>query len=487
MINKKQRNNAFTLVELIVTVTILAILLVIVFIYTTWYIENSRDWVRLNDLWTIEEALKINYINAWKYPLPTDFTEVTYSGWLLWRQWFFGENTHVNLWSISKLPVDPLFSNRYDYSTISNSAKYQLSSIFESDKLFTNKLITSESYALNSLDTLTYVTWDYWLYDTFSKNNNNCFLITTPSLFISNVSFTWNIDISQNYNYVLNDWNNISKTYISKLKINTSFDDFQPNQVYDKCSIDTIDDFNLYISKLSLDYQQLNWIKEFDKIIYDYNELWFRQWAISNLILNWVEVSQTVVNSINNPTAWNIFRDTFLWADNTQLVSSHTPDTYWNWTSLWSIVWTSYTIEWNKLQKNDNLNWVIVPVPILPITSRDKTILFDINDFGWWSIIIYTNYTDDNNFYWLELNNSWYSLVHKVWWVQTLPYPISQNYSIPTNSQIELSISWNNIKLKINNIEFVNILDSNAIFEWSPAINITNQNAKIDNFTLIYR
>ncbi|MDD2871022.1 MAG: type II secretion system protein [Candidatus Gracilibacteria bacterium] len=487
MINKKQRNNAFTLVELIVTVTILAILLVIVFIYTTGYIENSRDGVRLNDLGTIEEALKINYINAGKYPLPTDFTEVTYSGGLLWRQGFFGENTHVNLGSISKLPVDPLFSNRYDYSTISNSAKYQLSSIFESDKLFTYKLITSESYALNSLDTLTYVTGDYGLYDTFSKNNNNCFLITTPSLFISNESFTGDIDISQNYNYVLNDGNNISKTYISKLKINTSFDDFQPNQVYDKCSIDTIDDFNLYISKLSLAYQQLNGIKEFDKIIYDYNELGFRQGAISNLILNGVEVSQTVVNSINNPTAGNIFRDTFLGADNTQLVSSHTPDTYGNWTSLGSIVGTSYTIEGNKLQKNDNLNGVIIPVPILPITSRDKTILFDINDFGGGSIIIYTNYTDDNNYYGIEISNSGYTLVHKVGGVQTSPYPLNVNDTISTNSQIELSISGNNVKLKINNIEKENIIDATAIFEGSPAINMTNQNAKIDNFTLIYR
>ena len=53
--NKK----AFTLVELIVIITILAILWTIAFLSFQWYTKSARDSVRISDLKNIEKALSL--------------------------------------------------------------------------------------------------------------------------------------------------------------------------------------------------------------------------------------------------------------------------------------------------------------------------------------------------------------------------------------------------------------------------------------------
>ena len=51
-------NKGFTLVELIVVITILAILWTIAFISFAWYSKNSRDSVRIADMNNIEKIFE---------------------------------------------------------------------------------------------------------------------------------------------------------------------------------------------------------------------------------------------------------------------------------------------------------------------------------------------------------------------------------------------------------------------------------------------
>ena len=103
------------------------------------------------------------------------------------------------------------------------------------------------------------------------------------------------------------------------------------------------------------------------------------------------------------------------------------------------------------------------------------------------SINIFSHYTDSNNFYWVELNAAWYTILHPVWWVQTWPYPLIVADPIALNSQIEFTISWDNIKLSINWIQKENNTDWSAIFNGLPALEIDSIWWKIDDFNLIYK
>jgi prepilin-type N-terminal cleavage/methylation domain-containing protein len=64
---KKQNNSLwFTLVELIVVITILAILWTIAFISLQWYSAQARDSKRLSDIQNIKSSLELFSINTWK-------------------------------------------------------------------------------------------------------------------------------------------------------------------------------------------------------------------------------------------------------------------------------------------------------------------------------------------------------------------------------------------------------------------------------------
>ena len=68
-----QKTKAFTLVELIVVITILAILWTIAFISLQWYSERSRDSVRVTDMKTMKNSLELLYQDTNKYPMSKFF------------------------------------------------------------------------------------------------------------------------------------------------------------------------------------------------------------------------------------------------------------------------------------------------------------------------------------------------------------------------------------------------------------------------------
>ncbi len=134
----------FTLVELIVVITILVILWTIAFTSLSGYSGSARDSSRISDMANISKGLDIAYAKTSSYPMPDGYFTVTYSGWAVWYQWEVGTtvmNILTSAWAkLSKQPLDPLVTTaKYTYSKVAYAKdSYQLKANWEGDKIAYN-------------------------------------------------------------------------------------------------------------------------------------------------------------------------------------------------------------------------------------------------------------------------------------------------------------------------------------------------------------
>jgi prepilin-type N-terminal cleavage/methylation domain-containing protein len=117
----------FTLVELIVVITILAILWTIAFLSFQWYNRSARDSVRTSDIKNIEKWLWVMIVKSWIIPTPDDNKISITSSWvLIWYQWYAWKQVQNAIWMSTNWWKDPIDWNYYTYSTNANKTKYQL-------------------------------------------------------------------------------------------------------------------------------------------------------------------------------------------------------------------------------------------------------------------------------------------------------------------------------------------------------------------------
>ena len=155
--NKQKK--AFTLVELIVVITILAILWTIAFISLQWYSKDTRNSVRLSDLLNIDKTLWIKLVTAWKVPVPDNKIDITASGTIFIYQWNAWERVLDSLW-VSNWWKDPKDETYYTYATNVSLNKYQIIWFMEWDAIASNSLIDN-SYAVTDLTDRSIITkWD---------------------------------------------------------------------------------------------------------------------------------------------------------------------------------------------------------------------------------------------------------------------------------------------------------------------------------------
>ena len=105
------KNKAFTLVELIIVVTIIAILATIAFLTLGQYPGEARDVKRLTDKSNIEKALEIYRAQKWEYPTFQEEDWQKIFGTWAWEK--------VNS-SLATLPRDPLTNKLYKIEIESN-------------------------------------------------------------------------------------------------------------------------------------------------------------------------------------------------------------------------------------------------------------------------------------------------------------------------------------------------------------------------------
>lgn len=136
---------AFTLVELIIVISILAILWTIAFFAMQWYSRDTRNSVRLADLSKINKTLGMKISEIWKVLIPDEFVNISASWTNIIYQWIAWEKVLPALW-MSNWWKDPKNNKYYSYSTNTTLTKYQLIWFLEWDPIanMTNKIYAAE-------------------------------------------------------------------------------------------------------------------------------------------------------------------------------------------------------------------------------------------------------------------------------------------------------------------------------------------------------
>ena len=209
--NKK----AFTLVELIVVITILAILWTIAFISLQWYSKQARDSKRISDINNIKKSLELFSLNTWYYPEPDGAWTMHYSWELLFTQWTIWDTVTTNLSiNLNEKPLDPLFDIEYIYSRTASKKEYEVMSIREWELASTNLL--NNSFAANK-----YTPKIEWTYnEVFVKTPS--FIVPLPSIITSEDLSLWlTLDWTNIDSLVINDWENFPDLGIPNIEVNT--------------------------------------------------------------------------------------------------------------------------------------------------------------------------------------------------------------------------------------------------------------------------
>jgi len=126
------KKSAFTLIELVIGITIISILGTLATLYFFNSFENSRDSARVTDIENIIKNLEIFRVEKWIYPIPDNATDISYSGAVAWTQGTFGANASKNLGVFgSNYPQDPFYETDYAYSTTNNGREFQIAALLE--------------------------------------------------------------------------------------------------------------------------------------------------------------------------------------------------------------------------------------------------------------------------------------------------------------------------------------------------------------------
>ena len=199
---------AFTLVELIVVITILAILWTIAFISLQWYSKDARDSIRISDVSNMKTSLELFHLNSWKYPLPDDNQIADYWTEILWYQWDFWTSVISSLSrSISEVPTDPLTDKKYVFSVANNKNEFEILSLLEWDSVVLNNI--SQTNAA-SLEVTPKIDWTY--NRVFIKTAS--YIVPVPSIINTEVwATTMTLDSSNISSQVINWWENIPEQW----------------------------------------------------------------------------------------------------------------------------------------------------------------------------------------------------------------------------------------------------------------------------------
>jgi len=226
---KQYRNTWFTLVELLVVITILTILATIAFVYIESSIAEARDAWRNSDINEIVNVLELYSTEKWFFPEPSDRVDITYS-WsaVAWSQWTFGPS----VWKIvkafwSEVPVDPLNKNPYTYSITAKANEFQIWAIketFEEEEglweIALNSLIPEAEAA--SIQTA-FVRGDYNWFMVKANLSGTDYYIATPSIIATDISDSDVVSIITNQNLVYDEFFNLPHSYSDYMAVDGGF------------------------------------------------------------------------------------------------------------------------------------------------------------------------------------------------------------------------------------------------------------------------
>lgn len=131
----------FTLVELVITITIMVILWSIGLLSYNAHLSSVRDSSRLAQIESLYNWLKIYSTKNSMVPEPENKIDVVYSWSIIWYEWYAWTNTMAQIWYKRwwKDPKDKVF---FSYYTNQNRKYFQIMTFLEEEKnlnVFVNK------------------------------------------------------------------------------------------------------------------------------------------------------------------------------------------------------------------------------------------------------------------------------------------------------------------------------------------------------------
>ncbi|MDD2871895.1 MAG: FISUMP domain-containing protein [Candidatus Gracilibacteria bacterium] len=236
----KQKIHGFTLVELIVVITILAILGTIAFISLQGYSTSARDSTRITDLGAMKTSLELFQLDNGKYPIATNGIDITYSGSIVWNQGTFGETVYANTDKLDKIPLDPITDKQYTYSTTSKRNEFQLAGIIEGgDIAYYGPPLTppyqggelAQKVNAGTTEATAYITGNYNGQMTKSLSGVICNILAIPSIITNDTSITDLQQITSSQSFVYRGHKNLPGSFKgSKFKQDGGFE-FSPNKL----------------------------------------------------------------------------------------------------------------------------------------------------------------------------------------------------------------------------------------------------------------
>ncbi len=400
----------FTLVELIVTITILAILWTIAFIsfwnFTMW----ARDSVRTTDTKSISRVVENYRLNTWIYPKPSNPIAINYKWWAVFWQWTFWEATRRNIWArwnINEIPIDPLYDNEYTYSLQSTNRSYNLAYIIEWE--LANNIIKNKLYANqpSQREVLVQVKWDFNWQIAHTSTWWKVYVFAIPSIVVSDLSDTNILSLSNKFVY--NNEPNIPEIYSGSLSPIWSFD-FTPKLIYSwstlpktptqlKKLIVSIKDAitwtylyskDEYRNLIEIDVNETNEVHKWWEM-YISEELWWR------LKLDYAKTCKEIqgTEDDNGSGIYTISPNRYNKVD----VYCDMDTDWWGWTRIkkWSRI--EWLTEWNDIRKTKGIYW---------------------NE----AMVTYTRYwkiRKNLNWSWIDVNMEW-----KKYWYQYKKFNLKQ-------------------------------------------------------------
>jgi len=311
--NKK----AFTLVELIVVVTILAILSTIWFISYQWYSISTRDWNRAISLQWMQKILELAKVQEWEYPEPTWWINVTYTWSTVWTQGTFWDEISINVdWVDKKSFVDPLTKLSYVYSRLNTNLEYEIAWIYEWDKIISKINLSNNTYAAWTEVSKAVVIWNYNKQVASVKKWTRTFILAVPTIISWDITLTRIEDLIAQDKLVYDWFKNLPSNYRDSEKFNPDWEVWlnlinDTNLVVFSWSITSLQDENNQITfvenlQKAYEYTDIEWEEE-QEIILSYNPVTNEEWTkyLAQTIIN-DYVSKKVKVTAKNETSKDV-------------------------------------------------------------------------------------------------------------------------------------------------------------------------------------
>lgn len=459
----KNQNKAFTLVELIVVITIVAILWTIAFLSLQWYSSQSRDSNRIATIKQLETWIEIYAVNTWKYPTPENITWTWKINWIeLTNVWIIDENIS-RVVNVNKIPKDPLSENNYVYWTDANKKYFEIAAVLENLQTNNFKILNS-TYAADWYQAR--VIWNYiWLL----KHGN--IIYNLPSLLFNS---EWIVDLTSPDTYFIVDkWTNIPYSLNTKTNLWTkTTTEILKEITWNEVTLTwiTITDFN----SQSWTLQQVLW--------YNIQSIWetvfWKKYLKDNKVTTYLNCTLSWT-TINHWQSKDFYSETSIsYQASYDCASKMQTRTCTNWNLSWdnSFGYVS-CVKWTPNNCSSNwsyaYNWHTYSIPQLNhwVSKNDWITSSNVSENNWIFTYNLTNITCNDWVLWSE-NETWPTVVSCNSW-----YIISWNsclLQVPQLTAAGISFTdtdtnstqvWGNVTItKASNETFIN---DYVLYWWS--------------------